>query len=103
MYYLGNIVYFSGSRKQCSWPPNRPDYCHFVMYKEYKDTMEACNLLSKFTRYEDTSQQVRYLFIILLSNHLKPWKPAICCPSSQGTRIQVNKSDICLLYSYQIT
>ncbi|XP_056137761.1 pseudouridylate synthase 7 homolog [Lampris incognitus] len=33
-----------------SWPKGRSSYCHFVMYKENKDTMEAINLLSKFLK-----------------------------------------------------
>ncbi|XP_067292574.1 pseudouridylate synthase 7 homolog isoform X1 [Pseudorasbora parva] len=33
-----------------SWPKNRGNFCHFVLYKENKDTMEAINLLSKFLR-----------------------------------------------------
>uniref|UniRef100_A0A3Q2TJU6 Pseudouridylate synthase 7 homolog n=1 Tax=Fundulus heteroclitus TaxID=8078 RepID=A0A3Q2TJU6_FUNHE len=32
------------------WPKNRGSYCHFVLYKENKDTMDAINLLSKFLR-----------------------------------------------------
>ncbi|KAK7891407.1 hypothetical protein WMY93_023370 [Mugilogobius chulae] len=33
-----------------SWPKNRGNFCHFVLYKENKDTMDAINVLSKFTR-----------------------------------------------------
>ncbi|XP_069085955.1 pseudouridylate synthase 7 homolog [Pleurodeles waltl] len=33
-----------------SWPKSRGSYCHFVLYKENKDTMDAINLLSKFLR-----------------------------------------------------
>lgn len=33
-----------------SWPKNRGSYCHFVLYKENKDTMDAINVLSKFLR-----------------------------------------------------
>ncbi|XP_062317040.1 pseudouridylate synthase 7 homolog [Osmerus eperlanus] len=33
-----------------SWPKNRGNFCHFVLYKENKDTMEAINVLSKFLR-----------------------------------------------------
>ncbi|XP_039625813.1 pseudouridylate synthase 7 homolog isoform X3 [Polypterus senegalus] len=33
-----------------SWPKNRGSFCHCVLYKENKDTMEAINLLSKFLR-----------------------------------------------------
>ncbi|XP_072509204.1 pseudouridylate synthase 7 homolog isoform X2 [Notamacropus eugenii] len=33
-----------------SWPKSRGSYCHFVLYKENKDTMDAINVLSKFLR-----------------------------------------------------
>ncbi|XP_012697979.2 pseudouridylate synthase 7 homolog isoform X2 [Clupea harengus] len=33
-----------------SWPKNRGAFCHFVLYKENKDTMDAINVLSKFLR-----------------------------------------------------
>ncbi|CAI9160289.1 unnamed protein product [Rangifer tarandus platyrhynchus] len=33
-----------------SWPKSRGSYCHFVLYKENKDTMDAINLLSKYLR-----------------------------------------------------
>uniref|UniRef100_A0A3Q1IZN8 Pseudouridylate synthase 7 homolog n=1 Tax=Anabas testudineus TaxID=64144 RepID=A0A3Q1IZN8_ANATE len=32
------------------WPKNRGSFCHFVLYKENKDTMDAINVLSKFLR-----------------------------------------------------
>uniref|UniRef100_A0A8C6VWN5 Pseudouridylate synthase 7 homolog n=1 Tax=Nothobranchius furzeri TaxID=105023 RepID=A0A8C6VWN5_NOTFU len=32
------------------WPKNRGSYCHFTLYKENKDTMDAINVLSKFLR-----------------------------------------------------
>ncbi|XP_054633739.1 pseudouridylate synthase 7 homolog isoform X2 [Dunckerocampus dactyliophorus] len=32
------------------WPRNRGSFCHFVLYKENKDTMDAINVLSKFLR-----------------------------------------------------
>ncbi|XP_034031946.1 pseudouridylate synthase 7 homolog isoform X2 [Thalassophryne amazonica] len=32
------------------WPQNRGSFCHFVLYKENKDTMDAINVLSKFLR-----------------------------------------------------
>ncbi|XP_060100697.1 pseudouridylate synthase 7 homolog isoform X2 [Heteronotia binoei] len=32
------------------WPKSRGSYCHFVLYKENKDTMDAINVLSKFLR-----------------------------------------------------
>ncbi|KAJ3596037.1 hypothetical protein NHX12_002446 [Muraenolepis orangiensis] len=33
-----------------SWPKNRGNFCHFVLYKENKDTMDSINVLSKFLR-----------------------------------------------------
>ncbi|XP_051968351.1 pseudouridylate synthase 7 homolog [Xyrauchen texanus] len=39
----------AASRKH-SWPKNRGSFCHFVLYKENKDTMDAINVLSKFLR-----------------------------------------------------
>ncbi|XP_029910375.1 pseudouridylate synthase 7 homolog isoform X2 [Myripristis murdjan] len=33
-----------------SWPKKRGSFCHFVLYKENKDTMDAINVLSKFLR-----------------------------------------------------
>nr|XP_034983607.1 pseudouridylate synthase 7 homolog [Zootoca vivipara] len=33
-----------------SWPKSRGSYCHFVLYKENKDTMDAINVLSRFLR-----------------------------------------------------
>ncbi|XP_075414643.1 pseudouridylate synthase 7 homolog isoform X2 [Tenrec ecaudatus] len=33
-----------------SWPKSRGNYCHFVLYKENKDTMDAINVLSKYLR-----------------------------------------------------
>ncbi|XP_054029815.1 pseudouridylate synthase 7 homolog isoform X1 [Dryobates pubescens] len=33
-----------------SWPKSRGSYCHFILYKENKDTMDAINVLSKFLR-----------------------------------------------------
>ncbi|XP_068170213.1 pseudouridylate synthase 7 homolog [Antennarius striatus] len=32
------------------WPKHRGNFCHFVLYKENKDTMDAINVLSKFLR-----------------------------------------------------
>ncbi|XP_070611214.1 pseudouridylate synthase 7 homolog isoform X2 [Erythrolamprus reginae] len=37
-----------------SWPKSRGNYCHFVLYKENKDTMDAINLLSKYLRVKPT-------------------------------------------------
>ncbi|XP_077120869.1 pseudouridylate synthase 7 homolog isoform X1 [Ranitomeya variabilis] len=33
-----------------SWPKSRGSFCHFVLYKENKDTMDAINVLSRFLR-----------------------------------------------------
>ncbi|XP_035280618.1 pseudouridylate synthase 7 homolog isoform X2 [Anguilla anguilla] len=33
-----------------SWPKSRGSFCHCVLYKENKDTMDAINVLSKFLR-----------------------------------------------------
>ncbi|XP_031521119.1 pseudouridylate synthase 7 homolog isoform X2 [Papio anubis] len=33
-----------------SWPKSRGSYCHFVLYKENKDTMDAINVLSRYLR-----------------------------------------------------
>ncbi|KAG9332897.1 hypothetical protein JZ751_014427 [Albula glossodonta] len=33
-----------------SWPKSRGSFCHFVLYKENKDTMDSINVLSKFLR-----------------------------------------------------
>uniref|UniRef100_A0A8C5SCQ6 Pseudouridylate synthase 7 homolog n=1 Tax=Laticauda laticaudata TaxID=8630 RepID=A0A8C5SCQ6_LATLA len=37
-----------------SWPKSRGNYCHFVLYKENKDTMDAINMLSKYLRVKPT-------------------------------------------------
>ena len=37
-------------RRKNDWPKDRGEYCHFVMYKENKDTMQAINLLAKCLR-----------------------------------------------------
>lgn len=42
-------VPFKAPRKHF-WPKNRGSFCHFVLYKENKDTMDAINVLSKFLR-----------------------------------------------------
>uniref|UniRef100_A0A8C8VI43 Pseudouridine synthase 7 n=1 Tax=Pelusios castaneus TaxID=367368 RepID=A0A8C8VI43_9SAUR len=42
-----------------SWPKSRGSYCHFVLYKENKDTMDAINVLSKFLRI--TAQRLAHL------------------------------------------
>ncbi|PIN96803.1 hypothetical protein AB205_0108150, partial [Aquarana catesbeiana] len=43
------FISFQDPRKH-SWPKSRGSFCHFVLYKENKDTMEAINVLSKFLR-----------------------------------------------------
>ncbi|XP_024137010.1 pseudouridylate synthase 7 homolog isoform X1 [Oryzias melastigma] len=40
----------SAAPRKHFWPKNRGSYCHFVLYKENKDTMDAINVLSKFLR-----------------------------------------------------
>ncbi|XP_038596890.1 pseudouridylate synthase 7 homolog isoform X2 [Tachyglossus aculeatus] len=50
------VAYHAAGRKALanprkhSWPKSRGSYCHFVLYKENKDTMDAINVLSKFLR-----------------------------------------------------
>ncbi|XP_040199452.1 pseudouridylate synthase 7 homolog isoform X2 [Rana temporaria] len=46
---LAKVKTTSDPRKH-SWPKSRGSFCHFVLYKENKDTMEAINVLSKFLR-----------------------------------------------------
>ncbi|XP_061109078.1 pseudouridylate synthase 7 homolog [Conger conger] len=38
------------SPRKHSWPKSRGSFCHCVLYKENKDTMDAINVLSKFLR-----------------------------------------------------
>ncbi|XP_078597162.1 pseudouridylate synthase 7 homolog [Branchiostoma floridae x Branchiostoma japonicum] len=44
------VKYGKGSqareRNKFKWPKGRPDYCHFVLYKENLDTMDAINMLA---------------------------------------------------------
>eukprot|EP00058_Branchiostoma_floridae_P014536 XP_002600024.1 hypothetical protein BRAFLDRAFT_79734 [Branchiostoma floridae] len=44
------VKYGKGSqareRNKFKWPKCRPDYCHFVLYKENLDTMDAINMLA---------------------------------------------------------
>ncbi|XP_077567235.1 pseudouridylate synthase 7 homolog [Stigmatopora nigra] len=49
VYHVAGKKALAAPRKH-SWPKNRGSYCHFVLYKENKDTMEAINVLSKFLR-----------------------------------------------------
>ncbi|XP_032132234.1 pseudouridylate synthase 7 homolog isoform X3 [Sapajus apella] len=42
-----------------SWPKSRGSYCHFVLYKENKDTMDAINVLSRYLRI--TAQRLAHL------------------------------------------
>ncbi|XP_021517118.1 pseudouridylate synthase 7 homolog isoform X2 [Meriones unguiculatus] len=50
------VAYHAASKKALanprkhSWPKSRGSYCHFVLYKENKDTMDAINVLSKYLR-----------------------------------------------------
>ncbi|KAM4747049.1 pseudouridylate synthase 7 homolog isoform 2-T2 [Rhinophrynus dorsalis] len=48
-YHAAGKKALSNPRKH-SWPKSRGSYCHFVLYKENKDTMDAINVLSKFLR-----------------------------------------------------
>ncbi|XP_055509174.1 pseudouridylate synthase 7 homolog isoform X1 [Leucoraja erinacea] len=48
-YHVAGRTALANPRKH-SWPKNRGSYCHFVLYKENKDTMDAINVLSKFLR-----------------------------------------------------
>eukprot|EP00058_Branchiostoma_floridae_P009283 XP_002594771.1 hypothetical protein BRAFLDRAFT_81246 [Branchiostoma floridae] len=38
--------YQARERNKFKWPKGRPDYCHFVLYKENLDTMDAINMLA---------------------------------------------------------
>ncbi|KAG2469302.1 PUS7 synthase, partial [Polypterus senegalus] len=51
-----------------SWPKNRGSFCHCVLYKENKDTMEAINLLSKFLRI--SAQRLAHLNKCLINFRL---------------------------------
>ncbi|CAG08629.1 unnamed protein product, partial [Tetraodon nigroviridis] len=46
---LGEVKATAAPRKHF-WPKSRGSFCHFVLYKENKDTMDAINVLSKFLR-----------------------------------------------------
>ncbi|XP_053320233.1 pseudouridylate synthase 7 homolog isoform X2 [Spea bombifrons] len=48
-YHAAGKKALSNPRKH-SWPKSRGSFCHFVLYKENKDTMEAINVLSKYLR-----------------------------------------------------
>lgn len=48
-YHAAGKTALAAPRKH-SWPKNRGSFCHFVLYKENKDTMEAINILSRFLR-----------------------------------------------------
>ncbi|XP_075064883.1 pseudouridylate synthase 7 homolog [Mixophyes fleayi] len=48
-YHAAGKKALSNPRKH-SWPKSRGSFCHFVLYKENKDTMDAINVLSKFLR-----------------------------------------------------
>uniref|UniRef100_A0A914V4K6 TRUD domain-containing protein n=1 Tax=Plectus sambesii TaxID=2011161 RepID=A0A914V4K6_9BILA len=39
----------NNQRKRKIWPSDRPDFCHFTLYKENKDTQEALALVAKFS------------------------------------------------------
>ncbi|XP_078409317.1 pseudouridylate synthase 7 homolog isoform X3 [Cetorhinus maximus] len=48
-YHVAGKTALANPRKH-SWPKSRGSYCHFVLYKENKDTMDAINVLSKYLR-----------------------------------------------------
>ncbi|XP_052029015.1 pseudouridylate synthase 7 homolog isoform X1 [Apodemus sylvaticus] len=48
-YHVAGKKALANPRKH-SWPKSRGSYCHFVLYKENKDTMDAINVLSKYLR-----------------------------------------------------
>ncbi|XP_066210439.1 pseudouridylate synthase 7 homolog isoform X1 [Saccopteryx leptura] len=48
-YHAAGKKALANPRKHC-WPKSRGSYCHFVLYKENKDTMDAINVLSKYLR-----------------------------------------------------
>ncbi|XP_075455792.1 pseudouridylate synthase 7 homolog isoform X2 [Ascaphus truei] len=48
-YHAAGKTALANPRKH-SWPKSRGSYCHFVLYKENKDTMDSINVLSKFLR-----------------------------------------------------
>ncbi|XP_077120871.1 pseudouridylate synthase 7 homolog isoform X3 [Ranitomeya variabilis] len=48
-YHAAGKKALSNPRKH-SWPKSRGSFCHFVLYKENKDTMDAINVLSRFLR-----------------------------------------------------
>lgn len=49
-----SVSLFMEAPRKHSWPKNRGSFCHFVLYKENKDTMDAINVLSKFLRCVST-------------------------------------------------
>lgn len=62
------ILFFSVSIKaprKHFWPKNRSSFCHFVLYKENKDTMDAINVLSKFLRSECRIQAATSYHLLL--------------------------------------
>ena len=40
----------NGQRSRDQWPAGAGEYCKFLLYKENKGTMDAVELLSKFTK-----------------------------------------------------
>lgn len=68
VFFCVSITFISVSMKaprKHFWPRNRGSFCHFVLYKENKDTMDAINVLSKFLRSDGFS------FSSVTSDHLK--------------------------------
>uniref|UniRef100_A0A3Q1B4F0 Pseudouridylate synthase 7 homolog n=1 Tax=Amphiprion ocellaris TaxID=80972 RepID=A0A3Q1B4F0_AMPOC len=52
------------------WPKNRGSFCHFVLYKENKDTMDAINVLSKFLRRVNILTQPFYCSLRITAERL---------------------------------
>lgn len=50
MFFVSSLTCPTEAPRKHSWPKNRGSFCHFVLYKENKDTMDAINILSKFLR-----------------------------------------------------
>ncbi|VDN92142.1 unnamed protein product [Brugia pahangi] len=50
-----NFQYYFYYRKRRIWPANRPDYVHFTLCKENKDTHYALSVISKFLGIKNSS------------------------------------------------
>lgn len=60
---------FMKAPRKHSWPKNRGSFCHFLLYKENKDTMDAINVLSKFLRCVMASVQSNNSSVLLFILH----------------------------------